>query len=68
MRRRLGLLLVAALLPLGVAAIQPTCTPWRYDSSQDADPAYWQQWDAHAGWTGHAGDPAEELFPPGCTP
>lgn len=62
------LVLTLALVPvLGPAPhAQPFCRPLAYDSSQDADPAYWQTWDAlHAnGWT-----PAgvlEQLKAPGC--
>lgn len=64
--RRLALLLAAPLVTLGIVAIQPTCTPWHYDSRSDADPAYWAAWDAHAGWHARPGGAREELVPPGC--
>lgn len=71
MRRRLALLAAPLLVGtalVSTAALTPGCAPWRYDSRADATSAYWQQWDAHKGWAGHAGDPVEQLFPPGCTP
>lgn len=61
------LTLVAAIVVPG-AIMQHACEGVTYDSSQDASPAYWAQWDAWRaqGYHARAGDVSETLYPAGC--
>jgi hypothetical protein len=54
---------LAVVLPAGT-----DCTPVGYDTTRDADPAYWQQWDTWMaqGYHGHPGQAVDLLWPRGC--
>lgn len=59
---------VVMLLITAVPDTWKACAPVRYDSSHDADPAYWAQWDKlrAQGYHGRAGDSVDELWAPWC--